>query len=159
MLVLLIYSPFLVATPNTFVHPEDPLEKCLKSLELEIRAVEKRYNIILYRFDKQLFRVKDDLYKKNSDRNTTQLLVKYLQISDSVDTIRKIRNADINKVRYIKGLEIIKILYEKTLALDHHFTTVSTLHDLQKISNPNNYQEFTLAKSAFLNNKDKKRGI
>jgi len=76
-----------------------------------------------------------------------------------LDTIRKIRNADINKVRYIKGLEIIKILYEKTLALDHHFTTVSTLHDMQKMSNPNNYQEFTVAKSSFMNKTDKKRGF
>lgn len=66
---------------------------------------------------------------------------------------------DISKIRYLKGLQIIKILYGKTLALDHHFATVSTLNEINKISNPNNYQEFSNIKEFIAKKNDKKQGF
>ena len=49
---------------------------------------------------------------------------------------------DVSKVRYLKGLQIIKILYEKVLSLDHHFASVRSLNEINKISNPNQYPEY-----------------
>ncbi|MFC7357270.1 hypothetical protein ACFQO1_06200 [Jejudonia soesokkakensis] len=66
---------------------------------------------------------------------------------------------DISKIRYLKGLQIIKILYGKTLALDHHFATVSTLNEINKISNPNNYQEFSNIKEFIAKKSEKKQGF
>jgi hypothetical protein len=63
---------------------------------------------------------------------------------------------DITKIRYIKGLEIIKILYDKVLGLDHHFASVRTFSEISKMSNPNNYPEFSKMKDVIKNNRDKK---
>mgnify|MGYP000651205578 CR=1 FL=1 len=38
------------------------------------------------------------------------------------------------------------MLHEKILALDHHFTTLSTFHEIQELSNPNSYPEFVKIK-------------
>jgi hypothetical protein len=46
------------------------------------------------------------------------------------------------RVRYRKGLELIKLLYEKVLSLDHHFTTVQTFQHVSALSNPNSYPAF-----------------
>jgi len=67
--------------------------------------------------------------------------------------------SDLSKIRYIKGLQIIKILYEKTLALDHHFASVSTFHEINKIANPNNYPEFKNIKETIGVKEDKKKGF
>ncbi len=159
LLFIFIRCPLLFADSHTPIHKEDSIEICLKSFVEEIDVIENKYNIILYRFDEELSQLTIDLTQKDHTKHTTLLLVKHLLIKDSINIIRRMRSADINKVRYTKGLEIIKILYEKTLALDHHFTTVNTLHDMQKLSNPNNYQEFALARNKFLSKTDKKSGF
>jgi hypothetical protein len=63
---------------------------------------------------------------------------------------------DITKLRYIKGMEIIKILYDKVLGLDHHFASVRTFSEISKMSNPNNYADFAKIKDVIKNNRDKK---
>lgn len=47
------------------------------------------------------------------------------------------------EMRYTKGIEIIKMLYEKVLALDHHFTSLNTMQSINGLSNPNSYPEFS----------------
>ena len=71
----------------------------------------------------------------------------------------KFENAnDISKIRYIKGLQIIKILYEKVLGLDHHFASVRTFSEISKMANPNQYPEFEKVKNLVKEKKDKKQG-
>ena len=53
----------------------------------------------------------------------------------------------------------MRILYEKTLALDHHFSSVSTLHEIHKISNPNYYPAFGNLKSILKAKESKKTGF
>jgi hypothetical protein len=63
---------------------------------------------------------------------------------------------EISKLRYIKGLQIIKLLYEKILSLDHHFASVKTFSEISKITNPNNYPEFSKVQEMLKSKKDKK---
>ncbi len=51
------------------------------------------------------------------------------------------------KTRYKKGVEIIKIIYEKLLALDHHFTGMQTYQNVMLLSNPTTYPDFQKAKA------------
>lgn len=37
-------------------------------------------------------------------------------------------------MKYLKGLQIIRIMYEKVLSLDHHFASVRTLSEISKLS-------------------------
>ncbi len=46
------------------------------------------------------------------------------------------------RLRYTKGLELIKLLYEKVLSLDHHFSSIQTFQQINALSNPNNYPAF-----------------
>jgi len=86
-------------------------------------------------------------------------LVKKDEIKERFVLLRINEKSDISKIRYIKGLQIIKLLYEKTLALDHHFTSVSTFAEINKISNPNEYPEFASVKELLKSKKDKKSGF
>lgn len=45
--------------------------------------------------------------------------------------------------RYSKGLEIIRLMYEKILSLDHHFSSLKTFGNIAEIANPGNYPEYT----------------
>ena len=72
----------------------------------------------------------------------------------------KIENeSDISKIRYLKGLQIIRILYDKTLSLDHHFSSVRTFSEINKMANPNQYSEFDKLKELVATKKDKKTAV
>lgn len=71
----------------------------------------------------------------------------------------KDNSGEVSKIRYLKGLQIIKILYEKVLSLDHHFASVRTLNEINKISNPNQYPEYEKLKDLISSKKDKKTGF
>jgi len=45
--------------------------------------------------------------------------------------------------RYEKGLELIRLLYEKILSLDHHFSAMHTDQWVQTLSNPMSYPGFS----------------
>lgn len=54
---------------------------------------------------------------------------------------------ELTKIRYQKGLDLIRLIYEKVLGLDHHFTSIQTYQNITSLSNPNSYPEFQKSKS------------
>ncbi len=60
------------------------------------------------------------------------------------------------KVRYRKGIDLIKLMYEKILGLDHHFTGMQTFQNISMLSNPNSYPEFKDAQELMEKNANKK---
>lgn len=107
----------------------------------------------------QLFQIKQHLKKTNHTKKLVRLLLKKEVLNEQVSKIENRYASDIAKIRYLKGLQIIKILYDKTLALDHHFATVSTLNDINKMANPNQYKEFREVQLLLNEEKDKKTGF
>jgi hypothetical protein len=63
----------------------------------------------------------------------------------------------ITKTRYRKGVELIKMVYEKVLALDHHFAALQTYQNIASMTNPNAYPEFQNAKK-LIEKKESKSG-
>ncbi len=102
---------------------------------------------------------------KSSLRQSTKLSeqVLFLIVKDSLgEELKKNRQleySEIAKVRFIKGLQIINHLYEKTLSLDHHFASVHTLRDIHNMSNPNQYPEFVALRQQLTERKVKKTGF
>lgn len=81
-----------------------------------------------------------------------QLTLKRKNLNDELE-------ADLGKVRYLKGMSVIKSLYEKVLALDHHFASVQTFSEINKVSNPNHYPEFTEVKDLIQSKKNNKLSL
>jgi hypothetical protein len=72
------------------------------------------------------------------------LKVHYLEEFDKVEAEGQF---NITKTRYRKGIELIKMVYEKVLALDHHFSALQTYQNIATITNPNSYPDFQAAKA------------
>jgi len=85
-----------------------------------------------------------------------EFLIRKETIRDGLLAIQKESNNEISKIRYLKGLQIIKILYEKVLSLDHHFASVRSLSEINKMSNPNQYPEYGKLKEIIAAKRDKK---
>ena len=85
-----------------------------------------------------------------------EFLIRKETIRDKLLAIQKENNNEISKIRYLKGLQIIKILYEKVLSLDHHFASVRSLSEINKMSNPNQYPEYGKLKEIIAAKRDKK---
>lgn len=97
-----------------------------------------------------LLRTESSLEKK------INLLIEKDELQERLKSIKSSEYNEISKIRYIKGLQLLKILYEKILGLDHHFATVYTFSEINKISNPNNYPEFMHVKEIIKNKKNKR---
>ena len=63
-----------------------------------------------------------------------------------MDTLEEMYQLNMAKARYLKGLELIKLMYEKILGLDHHFHSVKTYNNIAQLTNPNAYPAFQESK-------------
>lgn len=59
-------------------------------------------------------------------------------------TIKQQQSEDLDclKERYKTGVELIKLLYEKTLDLEHHFTSLHLQQSISRMTNPHDYPQF-----------------
>jgi len=136
----------------------DP-NKIVVEMLVQIGAVEREYStkrsIVLL----NLRRASILLQNAGTTDEKVDLLIQKEVFRAQLEDLRSREFRDISKIRYIKGLEIIKLLYEKTLSLDHHFATVSTLRDVNNISNPINYPEYVEMKDKLESAQDKRTGF
>lgn len=64
------------------------------------------------------------------------------EIADRLDIFETEKELQQLKIRYKKGIDLIKLLYEKILALDHHFSGMQIYQNILLLSNPNTYPDF-----------------
>ncbi len=159
-LILLIFLfGFQYSFSHTIFYNNDKeIEQLLTELSAEINTTKKYYDSL-----------KEDIYNGinvaslNMQKAVgTEKKVYWLLAKDKLQTkLQKLQyeeEKNITKIRYLKGLSIIKILYEKVLSLDHHFSSMATFNEINKISNPNNYPEFIEVKD-LVKSKTKKKGF
>jgi hypothetical protein len=60
---------------------------------------------------------------------------------------------ELSEIRYRKGMELIRLLYEKILSLDHHFTAMRTGQLVESLCNPTAYEDVR----AYLAGQEKQR--
>lgn len=87
------------------------------------------------------------------------LLIQKDNLREEIVKLKDAEMKDLSKIRYLKGVQIIRLLYEKILSLDHHFASVRTFSEINKLSNPNQYPEYEKLKDLIKTKKDKKAGI
>lgn len=137
---------------------KDPNE-IITELFLEINSINLKYEVLLTNKIEKITVINSYLTTTNNTKRKVDLLIEKDRINDEIKQLIKDNSSDISKIRYIKGLQIIKILYEKVLSLDHHFSSIRTFNEINKISNPNQYPEFEKLKTLIASKKDKKTGL
>lgn len=131
----------------------------LDQMAVEIRAVNKKYEMLLDQKVVRKLKLNENLKNTVLLEEKVNILIEKDQIQDEMRTLQFENSNEISKIRYLKGLQIIKILYEKVLSLDHHFASVRTLNEINKISNPNQYPEYSKLKEILNAKRDKKFAV
>jgi hypothetical protein len=152
---------FLIFSVQTFANDSFDKEtnKVIHEMYLEIKATYLKYELKLIAIQKQIDEVNTKLTQNKSTEEKLELLILKDKLKETYCKIQIDNTSDISKIRYIKGLQIIKILYEKVLGLDHHFASVRTFSEISKMANPNQYPEFDKVKQLVKDKRDKKQGF
>ncbi|MBN8684999.1 MAG: hypothetical protein J0L99_20295 [Chitinophagales bacterium] len=104
----------------------------------------------------------DDIQTALADpRNRTaergfELIWEQKQLVETLEQETQEHELKLLKVRYRKSIEVVKMLYEKVLSMDHHFSSLKAQQGLSNLSNPHNYPEFKETK-AIIDDKVKKK--
>ena len=133
----------------------DPNE-VLAEMATAIESINRQYEVRKAIKESELAKIKANLKSAVNPQCQIELLVAKNSIEDALKLLQKETNNEISKIRYLKGLQVIKILYEKVLGLDHHFASVRTLNEINKISNPNQYPEYNKLKEVIASKREKK---
>lgn len=131
----------------------------IEEMHYEISFTQKKYEEKVSIVQNKLNDTSILLSHSNSTEEKLNYLILKDQLKDEIARLQIESASEISKIRYIKGLQIIKILYEKVLGLDHHFASVTTFSEISKISNPNQYPEFDKLKNLVKEKRDKKQGF
>ncbi len=157
ILILWICSMLNSFAINTFL--EKNILQIIEELNAEINKTKNYYNTLYIDLNYKIFNASKKLKKTSNINKQITLIIKKGELNEQLKELKLREQSDISKIRYLKGLQIIKILYEKTLSLDYHFATVSTFNEINKISNPNHYSEFSKLKEQLNINRDNKKGF
>jgi hypothetical protein len=149
-IIVLLLSYF-----SSYAKNKEP-QQLINELHQEIKVVQLSY----FNIDKSL-QAKKLIYKQQlANAITLDEKVNLLILKDIIEEDIKLNQenavSEIGKIRYIKGLQIIKQLYEKVLGLDHHFASVRTFSEINKMANPNQYPEYEKLKALVKEKRDKK---
>lgn len=152
--ILLLFSGFVFS--NNF---ENDPNVILTELIIEINSINLKYEVLITNKLHKMSVLNNSILSTHKTKKKVDLLIEKEQLNLEIKQLIKDNTSDISKIRYIKGLQIIKILYEKVLSLDHHFASIRTFNEINKISNPNQYPEFEKLKNLVAAKKDKKTGL
>lgn len=152
-----LFYLFILFTTFGFAKPlESNPDNVLKEMLVEISKVQKKYNEQYETIKKQVSEIDKKILFENNLETKVNFLIEKDQLKTKLESLKLDNSTDISKIRYIKGLQIIKILYEKVLGLDHHFAPVRTLSEISKMANPNQYPEFEKVNELLKTKREKK---
>lgn len=150
---------FVSSLAFPFSSEKDNPNQLINELLVEIKLINSKYETLVNKKLEEIEKINLALLIAYSTEQKVDLLVEKDKLQFEIKKLQKDSAGEISKVRYLKGLQIIKILYEKVLSLDHHFASVRTLNEINKISNPNQYPEFEKLKDVINAKKDKNKSL
>lgn len=153
--VFFLYNSPCFATANDELDPN----LAVQEMVLAIHMCNTDYETLINKKESEIRHINRALENFQSVEMKLTLLLEKDKLRESILKLKTDNATDISRIRYLKGLQIIRILYEKVLSLDHHFASVRTFSEINKIANPNQYPEFTKVKEMLQNKRDKKSGF
>ncbi|NNL93489.1 MAG: hypothetical protein HKO66_14705 [Saprospiraceae bacterium] len=120
----------------------------------------KSRNIVVHTIENEIKDLEVLLYQNQITlEKKVDVLIEILQLERSLKNAIATFDMKFVKFRYQKGIEILKMVYEKILSLDHHFGTLRSFQDIALMSNPNSYPEFVKIKENLKSNTKSKDPI
>lgn len=154
-IVILLFLFLSVMQAAEKPYPDDP-NVVLDELYDEVNLVRKQFSAKKSTLKNRISAIQIQLKTETNLETKVNLLIEKDSLKEVLQQTNQSEYNEISKIRYIKGLQVLKILYEKILGLDHHFAGVYTFSEINKMSNPNNYAEFQKVKELVRNKKNKK---
>jgi hypothetical protein len=135
-----------------------------RQTEKELSAVEKMKSLKMDALYCELEKANETIAAQDADDSQClSVLVKTMlrkdQLRDEIMMTEKLFEIQLSKIRYRKGIDFIKMIYEKTLGLDYHFTSLITLRNVSSLSNPNMFPEFQKTKKIIEERINKKQSL
>lgn len=125
---------------------DSTISNLIIKLEQDLNETESYYQLQWDQLHQRILANEVAMQKLKAGKLTAEVavavLMEKLEIQEKRQQLLDDSGIDIAKVRYRKGIEVIKILYEKVLGLDHHFSSLRTHQSIQSMTNPNAYPEF-----------------
>ncbi len=121
------------------------ISELILEFESSEKAIQSVYLENTERCQKKLFAVEQQLRSislENDLKEAVTLLISKGQLQSELAILENDGQLKLAKLRYRKGIELTRLLYEKILGLDHHFSAMQTTHEIIKLSSPQNYPEF-----------------
>lgn len=149
LLLGLIQSSFLAGrTPSPAADSSFWWQPLVSAETDAIVSLEKEY---LQELEPLQSRLKDLNQSLQDPRNSTpecgfSLLWEKMQLLETISQLEQEHELKLLKLRYRKSIEIVKMLYEKVLSMDHHLSSLKAQQGLSSLSNPHNFPEFKEAK-------------
>ena len=134
---------FCILSLNTIA--SNPIQDWVNAFESDLVQFNKNTALQLKHLEKELGTHLETFKVHPNQENLMhyqQAKIKYAY------TVEK-QELELLHLRYKRGLGLIKLLYEKVLSLDHHFTGMRTFQNIFRLSNPNAYPEFRESRKIF----------
>jgi len=143
----------------TSPHTDKDVDSIWQQMLTEIKTVQQDYALKREILWSRLQAVNRALWTATEPQEQIELLIQKDRLKEQLHRLDLDERTLIFKIRYLKGLSVIRILYEKLLDLDHHFASIVTFREINKMANPNNYPEFLKVKELIERKKDRKRSF
>ena len=156
LMLFICISGNIYCSSTTNNDTQEKINSILTEWSHEVMEISIHYEGIRNGIQSQLYQVSSSLNNSSSIDEQVALLILKNQLQERLEFTKLSEVSDLSKIRYLKGLQIIKLLYEKMLSLDHHFASVATFNEINNLSNPNHYPSFVKHKQTIKNNASKK---
>lgn len=97
---------------------KEPLDiaALLNQLQVEISNIRRDYNLLYLELEEELSINQVKINRSSKLKQQVRLLIQKDHLKTKLRRMRLSEVSDISRIRYLKGIQIIKILYEKLLS-------------------------------------------
>ncbi len=120
----------------------DPIVILLEEMENEIEDLNINFQNERIKYDARLFEVVKKIKTSKNKDILLQSLIEKIKLEEELKLLGNEFRIKLAERRYKKGIELIRLLYEKILGLDYHFSAIQTNKSLLQLANPASYPEF-----------------
>lgn len=135
------------------MHSDSSAIKILFETRLELLTAKRYYEAQIQVLDQQMALIAPVLEEAMQEgrrlrKRHLRAMLQKAALQDQQRLLNENYQVVLAITRYRKGLDLIKLLYEKILGLDHHFSALQTQQNVLLLSNPNTFPEFQQYRSA-----------